>query len=109
MSVFYRFFQTRPALLPVSFCFRSGDCELVHCNTIQKSFKSETSHSVRIIIITCIHSIISAESAHLDHRLCEADPQDAEHGDHEDLCNLTDNDDNGEADEDGTMIREWLG
>ena len=49
-----------------------------------------------IIIITCIHSIISAESAHLDQRLCEAAPQEAEHGDHEDLCNH--NDEHGDGD-----------
>jgi len=32
-----------------------------------------------------MQSIMPAESAHLDHRLCVADPHEAEQGDHEDL------------------------
>ena len=77
-----------------------------------------------IMIITCIHSIISAESAHLDQRLCEAAPQEAEHGDHEDLCNHNDeygdgdgcrefnNDDDDDDNNDGSgggIPLQWIG
>ena len=52
-------------------------------------------------IVTCMHSIISTESAHLDQRLCVlGEPHEAVHGDHEDLDNDDDDDDVEGGDDD---------